>query len=571
MKDKKVDLAVLPGIRKLVLFGLGFSGAAALIYEVVWTRALSLTLGSTTYALSTMLAAFMAGLSVGGYFGGKFADKQKNLVQTFGYLEIGIALFGILTLLIIKNISAFYAWIFYQFHLSSFMYNWAQFVLSFAVMLIPTTLMGATFPVALKIYTQSMETLGKGGGGVYSVNSIGAVCGALSAGFLLIPLLGVRGANLTAAAINFLIGGGLLLFSQPIRRSLPILVGSIVVLTVTLRIGSPGTGLAFNFYLARQFASYEDFRKTTQNYNLLFESEDASGKVQVFAEKDCPEKVFLVSHGKREGGTKGDLLIFLLSAWLPEAYYPEAKTFLNIGLGTGTTLRAALEEENLVSLDAVEINPQILKVVKTFFYPELFENQKVNHILADARNYLLLSQKKYDLISSQPSYPTEGTVAHLFTREFFELVKSRLNEQGVFAQWIPAYLLVHPDPLVFSREARIMLKTFVSVFPQAHSWSIGGDVFLIGLKGLENVNPEEIRERIALKLRKNTFYQRWGKELTTELLYRFDSRFRFDADTERIERVLKGVLVPLNTDDQPRLEFIVARNLRYPLTVKKDE
>ena len=568
LREREASLVVSNGVRKLVLFGLGFSGAAALIYEVVWTRALSLTLGSTTYALSIMLAAFMAGLSLGGYLGGKLTDRKKNLVSIFAYLEIAIAIFGTLTLIIIRNISAVYAWLFYQFHLSSFMYNWAQFVLSFLVMLIPTTLMGATFPVVLKVHTQSFENLGKGGGNVYSVNSVGAVLGALSAGFLLIPFLGVRGANLTAAVLNFLVGSLILLSSHPARRPLPIFACSLIVFAVLSQVDLHSPNLTFNFYLARQFSSYEDFKKTSQQYNLLFESEDVSGKVQVFAEKVSPEKIFLVNHGKRESGTKGDLLTLLLLAWLPQAYYPEAKTFLNIGLGTGTTVRAALEEENLLSLNSVEINREILKVVKKFFYPELFENEKINHILADARNYLSLSQKKYDIISSQPSYPTDGTVSHLFTREFFELVKSHLNDKGVFCQWIPAYLLAHPDPLIFSQTAKMMLKTFLSVFPQTYSWSTPkGDVFLIGLKEIKEINPEEIKERIVRKLGKAVFIKRWASY--SELLSQFNLQFNFDTGGERIKTTLKDRLVPLNTDDQPRLEFTVVRNLGYPLAGKK--
>jgi predicted MFS family arabinose efflux permease len=119
-----------------LLIGLCLSGAAALIYEVVWMRALSLVMGSTTYALSTMLAAFMAGLTLGGYLGGLWSDRTRNPAQSFGFLEAGIALFGLITFVVIKNLSPVYAWIFYTFHLSFSSFSIAQFVLSFMVMLI---------------------------------------------------------------------------------------------------------------------------------------------------------------------------------------------------------------------------------------------------------------------------------------------------------------------------------------------------------------------------------------------------------------------------------------------------
>lgn len=550
------------GFRLLILCGFGLSGAAALIYEVVWTRALSLSLGSTTYALSIMLASFMAGLALGAYLEGRFADKQKNPVATFAFLEIGIALFGIGTFIVIRNISLFYAWVFYKFHLSSFMYNWAQFVLSFVAMLIPTTLMGATFPVVLKIYSQSFERLGKSGGTVYAMNSLGAVCGALAAGFLLIPLLGVSGANLSAALANFFIGSILLIFSIRFKKAFMILAGGLTLILLLAEVSLSGPKWPFSIYLARRYNSYEQFQKTRQEYSLLFESEDASGKVQVFAIKGSPRDLYLLNQGKVESTPRLDLDTLLLLAWLPQAYCPQAKTYLNIGLGTGTTVRAALEEGGLIYIDSVEINREILKAVKTYFYPELFENPRVNHILADARNYLFLSDKKYDIISSEPSYPTDSTVGNLFTREFFELVKSRLNEKGVFAQWIPVYLLSHPDPDILYRNAGMMVKTFVSVFPQTYVWQVKGDMILVGLKGVNDLNPEDVKGIIAQKLEKSDLPHRWGTELSGERLL---SRFNLEVDREKIQSILNDPLIQINTDDHPRLEFIVARSLLYPI------
>ena len=102
----------------MILVGLCLSGTAALIYEVAWTRALSLVMGSTTYALSTMLAAFMSGLTLGGYLGGRLADRTKNPARSFAIVEGSIAVFGLITFIIIKNLSPIYAWVFNTFHLS---------------------------------------------------------------------------------------------------------------------------------------------------------------------------------------------------------------------------------------------------------------------------------------------------------------------------------------------------------------------------------------------------------------------------------------------------------------------
>jgi predicted membrane-bound spermidine synthase len=188
-----------------LLAGLLLSGAAALIYEVVWMRALSLVMGSTTYALSTMLAAFMTGLAFGGYLGGLWADRTRNPAQSFALLEAGIALFGLMTFIVIKNLSPVYAWVFYAFNFSFSSLSFTEFFLSFVVMLVPTTLMGATFPLVLKARAKSLEELGRETGDVYSINNLGAVIGSFCAGFFLIPVLGLYSANLVAIILNLVV------------------------------------------------------------------------------------------------------------------------------------------------------------------------------------------------------------------------------------------------------------------------------------------------------------------------------------------------------------------------------
>lgn len=568
LENREIGLAASKSVRTLVLFGLALSGAAALIYEVVWTRALSLTLGSTTYALSTMLAAFMAGLSLGGYLGGRFADRQKKLVRTFAHLEIGIALFGMLTLLAVNNISAVYAWIFYQFNISSFLYNWAQFVLSFSLMLIPTTLMGATFPIVLKIYTQSFETLAKSGGSVYSINSIGAVCGALAAGFLLIPLLGVKGANLAAAGLNFAVAL-LLLFPFSSARKLFILFLGIISLLFIFSFSNRSFMLPFNYYLARQFTSYNDYLNSIKGIKLVFTEEDIQGKVQVF-ERDLSGVLYLVASGKIESSLGIDLRTILLLSYLPLAYFPEAKTFLNIGLGTGTTVKAALQDENSLELiESVEINQAILKAAELYFYPDLFNSPKVRHIIADARNYLTLTTRKYDIISSEPSYPSDGSVSHLFTVEFFQLVKSKLTEDGVFAQWIPIHLLDHPDRFIFNRNVSIMVKSFASVFPQAYGWNLGGDIILVGLKDEKKaIHPSEIQESVNNKLNRFCAWINENKPSKVDCR-QLRSEYAFGVGPEKIQKIVQDKLIPVNTDNRPRLEFAVAQSLLYQIGKEK--
>lgn len=201
-------------LRKILLLGFFFSGMAALIYEVVWVRPLSLIFGSTVYAVSTMLAAFMAGLALGSYILSKYADRLENPLYTFALLEIGIGIYGLIIIWLFNILPYPYLWVWNTFNLSFGVFSFVQFFLSFLILMIPTTLMGATWPVVNKAYIRHIERIGKGTGTLYSVNAFGAIIGSWMAGFVLIPWLGIRGSSTFAAVINLVVGILIFLISR---------------------------------------------------------------------------------------------------------------------------------------------------------------------------------------------------------------------------------------------------------------------------------------------------------------------------------------------------------------------
>lgn len=184
---------------------------ATFIYEVVWIRPLSIVFGSTVYATSTMLTAFMAGFALGSYLFRHRADKTKNPLRLFYMLEFGIGLYG----LMIIPLFAYLPFLYLSFYkISPFLFKLLQFALAFSILIIPTTLMGATWPVVNKAYTYEIERLGKRVGSLFSVNSLGNVLGSLAAGFFLIPILGVRGTLLFSASLNLLVAFSMLIYTK---------------------------------------------------------------------------------------------------------------------------------------------------------------------------------------------------------------------------------------------------------------------------------------------------------------------------------------------------------------------
>ncbi|HEX7998592.1 MAG TPA: fused MFS/spermidine synthase [Pyrinomonadaceae bacterium] len=192
----------------LWLMGLFFilSGATGLVYEVLWARMLGLVFGATTFAISAVLAAFMGGLALGSASAGKLAARIRRPLRAYGLLEIGIALYALAVPLLFRWIDSVYALIWEQFQPGFYAFSLWRFVLSCIVLLIPTTLMGATLPVLSAALLRSPAHTETSVTRLYTCNLLGAIFGTLAAGFILLPNYGVRLTIYTAAALNLLIG-----------------------------------------------------------------------------------------------------------------------------------------------------------------------------------------------------------------------------------------------------------------------------------------------------------------------------------------------------------------------------
>jgi spermidine synthase len=185
------------------------SGAAALIYEVTWTRLLTLQLGHGIAAASTVLAAFMGGLAVGSATGGRFAanlDPQRAL-RWYAGLEIAIAL---LALILPFELDALNPWLAraYANGDGGTLFAALRLGASLVLLALPAAAMGATFPVASRWFVQQAARAGSDAGALYAANTVGAAVGALCAGFLLLPFLGLSGTTWVGVALNVLAAGG---------------------------------------------------------------------------------------------------------------------------------------------------------------------------------------------------------------------------------------------------------------------------------------------------------------------------------------------------------------------------
>jgi spermidine synthase len=211
--------ASLPRADRALVFCCFFlSGASALVYEVVWVRQLLLSVGATTAAVSTVLGVFMAGMGLGAWWLGRRADRGDSPLKLYAYLEIGIGLYALILPDLVGWTRPAYVALARALDGQPAALTLLRIGLSALLLLVPTTLMGGTFPVLVRFLARTDTRLGRDLGGLYGVNLAGAVCGSLAAGFVLIRSLGLRGATMTAVLVNLGVGVAALLWSA---RSAP--------------------------------------------------------------------------------------------------------------------------------------------------------------------------------------------------------------------------------------------------------------------------------------------------------------------------------------------------------------
>jgi spermidine synthase len=190
-----------------LVFGLFFiSGACGLLYEVVWSRMLMLVLGRGALAVGTVLAAFMAGLALGSYLLGRFADRSRNPLRLYGLCEMGVGLTALIASLLLSQITPLYVRIHAALGGSALAFAIIRFLIVFSLLTAPTILMGATLPILSRFVILRLSRVGRELGRLYAINTVGAVVGSFAAGFYLIGRVGLHGTIYLAVAGNLLVG-----------------------------------------------------------------------------------------------------------------------------------------------------------------------------------------------------------------------------------------------------------------------------------------------------------------------------------------------------------------------------
>jgi spermidine synthase len=454
---------------------LGITGFGSLMFEIAWTRVLALTVGPTTYAFSATLAALIVGLALGSALGAVIAARTVRPASWLAFALAVSAVTAAWTCSLAGNDVPRYVAaevarspeLLRQIHTRG-----AAFV---AALILPTAIgLGAAFPLALATISDSLASLTRRLGLVYAVNTLGAVGGSLMAGFVTISAIGLQNTIQLVAAL--LIGAALIVVAWGrLTPTAQAVNGTALAAAAVILVVSPVWDralLASGIYLYAPYVPKDlELEPLLKAGTLEYYREGAAGTVSV---KRLTGTLSLAIDGKVDASNRSDMLTQKLVAHLPLLLHENPKDVAIIGLGSGVTLSAALRHP-IARADVVEISPEVVEASHLFEKENrrALEDARTRLIVGDGRSHLLLSQRKYDVIISEPSNPWIAGVAALFTQEFFRAVRDRLTPGGIVCQWAHTY---H----ISDRDLRSIAATFTSVFPDGTLWLVGeSDVLLL--------------------------------------------------------------------------------------------
>ena len=548
-------------VQLLVIFAL--SGFAALAAELAWIRALTQVIGSSVYAFSLTLAVYLLGTGLGSYAAAPLIRRfPARKLLTWGAL-LAIAV-GIGTLAGIPLIGYLPDLFLYGYqsgvHATFLGLQLFVFALTGVVVLIPTLLLGALFPVLASLCVRRADRMSTGVGIGYAVNSLGTVLGSLAAGLLLLPQLGAEELLHVIAGLFVCCGAVLWLLRSKNRRGAAVVQMAALLVAVALVSRAlprwERTMMTSGVFInaSRILVPPDGKRRRAwlgQRNRIVYYREGAEATVSV---RDVGEERLLVINGKTDGSRFGDRRTQLLLAHLPLLMHSTAKDVLMIGLGTGMSAAAAATHEQIENLSVVEISPEVVEA-SGYFLPEndgVLDDPRVRLIADDARSLLLRSREEYDVILSEPSNPWITGVANLFTHEFFTLAGRRLADGGIMAQWFHTYGMQEED-------LRSVLASFAAAFPEVNVWVPQlGDLLIVGSR-----TPRAVSLHRLGTLLQSESGGRQLRAIEIESPAAIAGLFLFDDAA--IRRFVSSA--PLNTDDHPRVEFNAPRSLYSETTI----
>ena len=496
------------------------SGAVSFTLEVLWTRLLSHIFGGTVYAFAIMLACFLSGIALGGLFAGRLAQRRDSACLFFGGAQLLIAIISYVSYSLIDS------WLPAGSGLGG------RALYAFLIIVPSTIFIGATYPLAVRIATTRADDTASISGSIYAWNTLGAIIGALLTGFIILPSLGFGPTLKVAMIVSVSLAMLVAFFAKP--RQSPVLATSVAVLLAIAFLVFPARpdGLIYSHVASQDEWGKEHFYAVGRSATILMREVD--GFIQ------------LSSNGLSESsvGRQGMPPYNLSQKWLsglPALARPEATSMLVVGYGGGVAVEGV--PPHVQDVDVIELEQMVIRAnqaVAPLRGLDPLADPRIKLVINDARNAMTLTDKRYDIIVSQPSHPWTGGAAHLYTSEFLELSKTHLNDAGVFLQWINSQF-------VDAALLKVLMATLVNQFSYVELYQPERQVLLF----LASDAPLDVwtgARGAATAIRNHQrHYRRMGLR-TVE-----DAVAMMTLDAAGVRDFAKGA--PLNTDNHNLLAF----------------
>jgi spermidine synthase len=471
---------------------IAISGATALGAEVVWTRLLGLLLGATVYTFSIILAVFLVGIGIG-------SAAASALLR--GSVRPRVAI-GVCQLLLAGAV----AWTAYM--LSDSVPFWPvnpllstspafTFQIDLARTLwtvLPATLLwGASFPLALAAVAARGEDQGRMVGGIYAANTGGAIVGALAFSLVLIPWIGTKGCEQALIVLSAV--SALFALAQVVKQS-PGIAGTLG-LAASLALAGwlsakvsdvPGNLIAYGRRIMTSASSSK----------ILYTGEGINSSIAISQWNDGAVQ-FHVS-GKVEASTEPyDMRLQRMLGDLPALFHQgEPHSVLVVGFGAGVTAGSFVPFPGIRRIVICEMEPLIPPIATQYFGKEnynVMHDPRVEIVYDDARHFVLTTNEKFDIVTSDPIHPWVKGSATLYSKEYFDLVKQHLNPGGIVTQWVPLY---ETDTDTVKSE----VATFFDAFPNGSIWGndnngTGYDTALLGQVEAPKLDVDAVQRRLT--------------------------------------------------------------------------
>ena len=462
--------------RLRALMVLAATGFVAIATQVGWTKYLAIFTGTTIYGYAAILTVFLSGIAAGSW---TIRSRLEKIRTPQGWMAMGLLLLGVSLIITRAGFSALppiYEMV-NRLSAAPLLQHLTKYAVVFALLFMPTFLLGALFPLNLKLYCGTLTAVRARIGKAYSINTMASIAGAIFAGFWFIPRYGTDHLlTLMAVAILLLT----LMFIPTLRQ--PAWSLALLACVMIAFLGAWwAPHLSYETLVASVGYQWDTDAQSGKKPTFLFLKEGKAGVISLVTYDHAVVK--LQSNGLNESlvhmhDPNRALLAETLLGLVPYMLHSHPESAFVVGFGGGITTRA-LTLTDLKSIRVVELEPAVVEATRHVGVGEIpaLLDPRVRLNYNDARNTLLVEKTRYDLIVAQPSHPWLAGAANVFTRQFWDIVKSRLNEAGVFGQWVNLFKMD-------ATTLRSLFQAFYQVFPHGVSFANldTGDLVLIGAK-----------------------------------------------------------------------------------------